>query len=93
MTCASCVRTVEKALISVPGVEGVVVNLTTEEATLTSSLNLSVSTLREAVERAGYHASGIRSLDESRKHPRVRDDAADRDRKRLASAKRRRSVG
>ena len=32
MTCASCVRRVEKALASVPGVERAAVNLATEEA-------------------------------------------------------------
>jgi Cu+-exporting ATPase len=54
MTCASCVRRVEKALQSVPGVESVDVNLATERATVRY---LAVSTARvggvHAVERAG----------------------------------------
>ena len=35
MTCASCVRRVEKALAGVPGVERAAVNLATEEAMVT----------------------------------------------------------
>ena len=34
MTCASCVRRVEKALATVPGVAAVSVNLATEQATV-----------------------------------------------------------
>jgi Cu+-exporting ATPase len=55
MTCASCVRRVEKALQSVPGVESVDVNLATETATVRY---LAGSTARvdlvHAVESAGY---------------------------------------
>ena len=36
MTCASCVRRVEKAMADVPGVSSAVVNLATEEATVAS---------------------------------------------------------
>jgi Cu+-exporting ATPase len=46
MTCASCVHTVEKALASVPGIEEVVVNLATEEATLTTASDLPASILK-----------------------------------------------
>ncbi len=55
MTCASCVRRVEKALGRVPGVQEATVNLATEQAhvrfdpTMTSKLQFA-----EAVERAGY---------------------------------------
>src|SRR5438067_88583 len=56
MTCASCVRRVEKALTSVPGVERAAVNLATEEAmvTLASSEATSTDALEAAVDRAGY---------------------------------------
>ncbi len=55
MTCASCVRTVEQALNSVPGVSEASVNLATERATV--SYDPSVTTLSQlvsAVRDAGY---------------------------------------
>ncbi|HNX30941.1 MAG TPA: cation-translocating P-type ATPase [Holophaga sp.] len=54
MTCASCVRRVEKALAAVPGVSDVAVNLATEEATLACD-SVPVETLAEALESRGYH--------------------------------------
>jgi len=55
MTCASCVRRVERALSGVPGVEQAAVNLATEEATVTAA-GTSLLALRAAVEKAGYEA-------------------------------------
>jgi Cu+-exporting ATPase len=55
MTCASCVRRVERALGKVPGVESVAVNLATERATVGFYPGAaSVADLRAAVEKAGY---------------------------------------
>jgi Cu+-exporting ATPase len=55
MTCASCVSRVERALAGVPGVEGAVVNLALEQATLRLDPRLvRRDALVEAVERAGY---------------------------------------
>ena len=56
MTCASCVRRVEKALASVPGVERAAVNLATEEAmvTLAGPAAAPVEALEAAVDHAGY---------------------------------------
>ncbi|MEL4179339.1 heavy metal translocating P-type ATPase [Roseateles sp. PN1] len=58
MTCASCVKRVEKAIAAVPGVSAVEVNLATEIASVTGGLSdggaLSLDTLRQAVEKAGY---------------------------------------
>lgn len=55
MTCASCVRRVEKALLKVPGVESAAVNLATERATVSYYPGeASRDDLRTAVERAGY---------------------------------------
>jgi len=55
MTCASCVRRVERALGKVPGVEAVEVNLATERATVDFYPGTaSVADLRAAVEQAGY---------------------------------------
>jgi Cu+-exporting ATPase len=53
MTCASCVRRVEKALASVPGVSNVAVNLATEEASLECG-GLPVEVLAKALEARGY---------------------------------------
>ena len=53
MTCASCVRRVEKALGSVEGVAAARVNLATEEATIDAA-DVTIDALRVAVERAGY---------------------------------------
>jgi len=57
MTCASCVRRVEKAIAKVPGVLGVTVNLATNEAQvrlLHESLRPAVTA---AVEQAGYEVA------------------------------------
>ncbi len=57
MTCASCVRRVEKALSKVEGVQSVSVNLATEQATVVrASSSRTASDLIAAVEHAGYHA-------------------------------------
>ena len=53
MTCASCVRRVERSLAAVPGVEAAAVNLATEEATVALH-GAPVEALRAAVDRAGY---------------------------------------
>jgi Cu+-exporting ATPase len=56
MTCASCVRRVERALTGVPGVTLASVNLATEEATVTldPAAAPALEALRAAVDRAGY---------------------------------------
>ena len=56
MTCASCVRRVEKALAKVPGVEEASVNYATERATVTHGEGLDRSALARAVVDAGYGA-------------------------------------
>ena len=53
MTCASCVRRIERALNAVPGVELATVNLATEEASVTFA-GTGIDEMREAIERAGY---------------------------------------
>ncbi|HEX9010098.1 MAG TPA: cation-translocating P-type ATPase [Holophagaceae bacterium] len=52
MTCASCVRHVEKALRSTPGVSSVVVNLATNQATVVGEATFEA--LAEQVADAGY---------------------------------------
>jgi P-type Cu+ transporter len=55
MTCASCVRRVEKGLEKVPGVTAASVNLATERATVAyDPAVVDLPALRTAVERAGY---------------------------------------
>jgi Cu+-exporting ATPase len=54
MTCASCVRRVEKALATVPGVTAVAVNLATEEARVTGA-GVPLDLLGKALEDRGYH--------------------------------------
>jgi len=54
MTCASCVRRVERALEKVDGVSDATVNLATERATIEHDPAVDVETLRAAVEKAGY---------------------------------------
>ncbi|HEV7215328.1 MAG TPA: heavy metal translocating P-type ATPase [Chloroflexota bacterium] len=56
MTCASCVRRIEKRLARLPGVERAEVNLATEQAHVVyDPAAVDVPTLTRAVEEAGYH--------------------------------------
>jgi Cu+-exporting ATPase len=58
MTCASCVRRVEKSLAKLPGVESVAVNLATEQASVRyNPAMVGRGEFGQAVEKAGY---GIR---------------------------------
>src|SRR5687767_9167346 len=60
MTCASCVRRVEKALGKVAGVSEANVNLATEKATVAYDPALvTVDALTSAVEKAGYGVGKI----------------------------------
>ncbi len=60
MTCASCVRRVERALSRTPGVSEASVNLATERATVTWNPDeASLADLTNAVEKAGYSAHEI----------------------------------
>src|SRR3712207_1222265 len=62
MTCASCVRRVEKALLKVPGVESATVNLATEKAKVSydsASGPVTTDDLRAAVEKAGYKVGEV----------------------------------
>lgn len=56
MTCASCVRRVERALSKVEGVELANVNFATETAMVTSDTSVPVETLVAAIEKAAYAA-------------------------------------
>ena len=56
MTCASCVRRVEKAISAVPGVTAANVNLATESAEV-SLLPTATPDVIAAIEKAGYHVA------------------------------------
>jgi Cu+-exporting ATPase len=56
MTCASCVRRVERALSKVEGVESANVNFASETALVTADRTLPAERLVAAVEKAGYAA-------------------------------------
>ncbi|MEJ6000803.1 heavy metal translocating P-type ATPase [Paucibacter soli] len=57
MTCASCVGRVEKALLKVPGVLRVSVNLALEHASVGMLANVDPAALLAAVQQAGYQAA------------------------------------
>src|SRR5215211_4116614 len=60
MTCASCVRRVEKGLSKVPGVSAANVNLATERATVAYDPAVAnLAALRTAVEHAGYRVGEV----------------------------------
>ncbi|PJI45685.1 MAG: copper-translocating P-type ATPase [Rhizobium sp.] len=56
MTCASCVKRVEKAAAKVPGVEASAVNFATEALSVTPGPGFSAEALVKAVKDAGYEA-------------------------------------
>ncbi len=75
MTCASCVRSVEKALSKVAGVREASVNLATERARVTYDPEATdLAALRSAVERAGY---GVRETTDPIEHPPLARDTGD----------------
>src|ERR1035437_279879 len=79
MTCASCVRRVERALSSVDGVSSASVNLTTESAEVSVTAPVEPATLVAAGGRAGYGAELIsrsRSASEEVEERRSRRRAA-----------------
>lgn len=72
MTCASCVRRVEKALSKVPGVQEASVNLATEKARVSyAAETATLNDLKGAIEKAGY---GVREM--PTQHPAVSTPSA-----------------
>ena len=59
MMCTHCTGRVDKALNDLPGVEATV-DLDSKSAAVTCTPDVSDDTLRQAVEDAGYHVTGIR---------------------------------
>jgi copper chaperone CopZ len=85
MTCASCVRRVERALAGVPGVAAAGVNLAAESAGITLGRPAEPAALIAAVENAEYHAAVpavVRPDDVARRRATqaaARSDPADQD--------------
>lgn len=66
MSCASCVRTIEKSLTAVPGVRDVSVNLAGEKATVTyDPETVKVEDLVRTVRESGYGAEPERPIEEA----------------------------
>ncbi|PZF78343.1 heavy metal translocating P-type ATPase [Aestuariivirga litoralis] len=63
MTCASCVRRVEKAIGGVPGVVSAAVNLATERATVTFVAGTPLSSIEAAIRTAGYEPRRLDHVD------------------------------
>jgi P-type Cu+ transporter len=92
MTCASCVRRIEKALNRVEGVRDASVNLATEQARVSFDPGLtSVDQMRAAVEKAGYtvgeprqsaSSTAATGVDAAPTQPARPEDAHDRARQR-----------
>jgi Cu+-exporting ATPase len=59
MTCAACVRRVEKVLMRVPEVQSATVNLATETAEVQTAQPVDITALIEAIRAAGYDAEPI----------------------------------
>jgi Cu+-exporting ATPase len=59
MTCAACVRRVEKVLTRAPGVQSATVNLATETAEVETAQPITVDALIDAVRTAGYDAEPL----------------------------------
>ena len=59
MTCAACVRRVEKALTRAPEVHSATVNLATETAEVETAQPVDITALIEAIRAAGYDAEPI----------------------------------
>ena len=63
MTCASCVRRVEKAIAGVPGVVSAAVNLATERATVRLVGGTPLSSIEAAIRQAGYEPRRLDHVD------------------------------
>ncbi len=68
MTCASCVRRVEKALARAPGVTSASVNYATHQATVFHSPTTVVLQLLQAVDAAGYAATAPQNEGQAPQH-------------------------
>ncbi|MEH6650324.1 MAG: heavy metal translocating P-type ATPase [Motiliproteus sp.] len=73
MTCASCVKSIEDALKTVPGVTGVDVNFGSRSALVAG--NLAVASLIQAVADAGYGASEVEDPEQAERQKEANEAA------------------
>jgi Cu+-exporting ATPase len=73
MSCAGCVAAVEKALQTVPGVDGATVSFAEHTALVSGSID--AETLIRAVVDAGYEAAEMKSLDEEQAERELKEQA------------------
>ena len=86
MTCASCVRRIEKTLLKLDGVTDARVNLATEVASVTYAPDLvQLDDLTGAVAKAGYSATPRHAHQRHQRRPRRGDAAVDGDAGRRAT--------
>jgi len=71
MTCAACVRRVEKVLTRAPSVQSATVNLATETAEVETAQPVDITALIEAIRAAGYDAEPLEQV-----APAAEDDPA-----------------
>jgi P-type Cu+ transporter len=71
MTCAACVRRVEKVLTRAPEVHSATVNLATETAEVQTAQPVDITALIEAIRAAGYDAEPLEQV-----APAAEDDPA-----------------
>ena len=71
MTCASCVRRVEKAIAAVPGVSSASVNLATERASIVAKASMPLAPVEAAIRKAGYEPRPIADA----QHQTAKDEA------------------
>jgi len=84
MTCVTCEKTVTDALTQLDGVLSVVVNLATEKAVVTFNPRMtSVSTMKKAIEDAGYQYLGIDSDETGTIEEQVRQKSLQEKRRRI----------
>jgi Cu+-exporting ATPase len=75
MTCAACVRRVEKGLEDLDGVEKAAVNLATEKATVEYDPSLiNLERLSEKIRELGYEVAGLEKTSKPGHHFRGRND-------------------
>ena len=84
MTCASCVASVERALLGVDGVQSAAVNLSLGQASVEADADIDESSLAEAIHAAGYEIRGISSPERM-----ADNDVVERDEEHLQDAARR----
>lgn len=84
MSCAACASRIEKGLIKLPGIYSAVVNLAAEKAAVEyNSSEISVSQIKEKVEKLGFTAHDIQDAKDIDREKEARDKEVSKQRFRL----------